>query len=103
MNNGKRPSALLALLGVVAAVSFAAGRGDPDAKPGDGKEVLGTWKVVSVRESGHDAPVPGDMGVVITSDTLVIRRGEQDPMGMRYKVDATKRPRQIDWIAEIDP
>lgn len=84
---------------LVATTLFAAGE-----KPKSDHEMLqGSWGVVSAEESGQ--PRPGDVGLkaVFTDDTLTFQRDKQDPMGMKYKLDSTQKPKAIDTTHEIDP
>jgi uncharacterized protein (TIGR03067 family) len=43
------------------------------------------------------------MRVVITKEFLTLRRPGQDSTGMRYKLDPSKDPKQIDFVVELDP
>jgi uncharacterized protein (TIGR03067 family) len=65
--------------------------------------IQGRWKVISVEEAGKAPPVPDDLRFVITADTLFIRPGKDDPIGMTYKLDPTKQPKAMDTTHEIDP
>jgi uncharacterized protein (TIGR03067 family) len=79
---------------------------EPDAKgertKTDHELILGRWKVISVEESGKSPTVAEDLRFVITADTLLIKPGKDDAIGMTYKLDPTKQPKAMDTTHEID-
>ena len=70
---------------------------------GDEQAIRGAWTFVKVLDQGEEQPVPEGMSVVITADMLTVRRQGQDAMGQKYTIDPSRKPKEMDLIAEIDP
>jgi len=95
-------SLLTSLVVLCAATLFAAEK--QGQKPKTDQELIqGTWKVVSAQESGKSPTIPDDLRFLITADTLMIKPGKDDPIGMKYKLDPSKKPKAMDTTHEIDP
>ena len=93
----KHLSCVLPIL--VATTLFAAGE-----KPkSDHERLQGSWVVVSAEEAGQQRP--GDVGLqaIFTPDILTFQKDKQDPMGMKYSLDSTRKPKAIDTTHEINP
>jgi uncharacterized protein (TIGR03067 family) len=95
-------------LALALALAFCVGRVAADKPAADNPDVdkallIGAWQFVSATEGGRDQPVPADMRLVITGDVLKTERPGQDPMGGRYKLDGSRRPRHIDLAVEEEP
>ncbi|HYV39571.1 MAG TPA: TIGR03067 domain-containing protein [Gemmataceae bacterium] len=74
------------------------------AKPKTDHELIqGTWQVVSAQEAGKSPKIPDDLRFVITADTLFIKPGKDDAIGMKYKLDPSMKPKAMDTTHEIDP
>lgn len=85
-----------------AATMFAADDAGEKSKT-DHDLIQGTWKVVSTVEAGNAPKVPEDLRFVIAADMLSIKAGKDDPITVKYQVDATKQPKAMDTTHEIDP
>lgn len=96
--------AIAFLLVLVGCVSWTAFAGEKPADPhDDSRNILGTWKYVSFIEGGEKRQIPDGMRVVITKDIFSDRRPGQDARGMRYAMDSSRNPKEIDFIVELDP
>ena len=95
---------LVTMLAVLSAATLIASGGEQGEKAKSDHELIqGTWKVVSAQEAGKAPKIPDDLRFVITADTLFIKPGKDDPIGMKYKLDASKKPKAMDTTHEIDP
>jgi uncharacterized protein (TIGR03067 family) len=94
---------LITLLPVLCAATLLAAEKQGEKPKTDRDLIQGTWKVVTIQEAGKSPKVPDDLRFVITADTLLIKPGKDDPIGMKYKLDPAKRPKAMDTTHEIDP
>ena|SRR5947209_5184092 len=71
-----------------------------DAK-GDLKKFAGTWSVVSAVKGGKDAPENEikDIRFIFSEDKMTFKKGDETKEGT-FKIDATKKPRQIEVTIE---
>src|SRR5262245_31013719 len=86
------------------ALAGAAGA-DDKAKADDQKAIQGTWKVQSAEAEGG-APPPEELEkirFVIQGDVITIDRGEGQKRPAKYKLNAGKKPKQIDLVPEEGP
>ena len=83
---------------LVAASSATKSQASPDDR-----SIQGEWLVTSAEENGR--PKEGDIGfkAIFTGDKLTLQRDKQDAFALKYKLDATQKPRAIDTSHEIDP
>jgi uncharacterized protein (TIGR03067 family) len=93
---------LLTMLAALCAAALCAADRQREAKT-DHDLIQGKWKVVSVKESGRSPRVPDDLRVVITADTISIEQGNDDPIGMKYQLHPSERPKAMDVTHEIMP
>jgi uncharacterized protein (TIGR03067 family) len=93
---------LVTTLAVLCAATLGAADEQGDKPKTDHELIQGTWKVVSAQEAGKSPKIPDDLRFVITADTLFIKRGKDDPIGMKYKLYPTKKPKAMDTTHEID-
>jgi uncharacterized protein (TIGR03067 family) len=94
---------LLTNLAVLCAATLFAAEMQGEKPKMDQELIQGTWKAVSAQESGKSPKIPDDLRFIITADTLMIKRGKDDPIGMKYKLDPSKKPKAMDTTHEIDP
>jgi uncharacterized protein (TIGR03067 family) len=71
-----------------------------DAKKDDGKKATeklqGTWKAVSVEEKGQSKEDDKDHRVIFRGDELTIKRGDEEIIKGKFKIDAAQKPNTID-------
>ena len=83
------------LLAVLVVGLLLGADGDKDAGKKGGDALKGTWKIVSAERDGKPQEKPVGDKVTFEGATLTIQGKEQDHKGT-YKVDAGKKPKQID-------
>ena len=74
-----------------------------DAAKTDKETIQGTWKFVSVLDQGKEQPWPDGNRLVITADVLKIVYPKDEASGWKYTIDPSKDPKEMDWLAELDP
>jgi uncharacterized protein (TIGR03067 family) len=62
----------------------------------------GTWKVTSVMEKGKEKG-PEDHTMIISGDTLTVKKGDEVVFKGTFKRDKTKKPREIDVTVTEGP
>jgi uncharacterized protein (TIGR03067 family) len=67
---------------------------DDDAKK-DREALQGTWKVVSVEDSGQAEPPDGVL-LVFEKDTFAVKKGDHLLFKGTFKLDPSKKPKAID-------
>jgi RNA polymerase sigma factor (sigma-70 family) len=82
--------------------------GAPDRARGDKEEIQGTWRVISAQDNGRPIPEKANGGkqteglkLLITSDTITFKLGDEIQAKGTYKLDPTKDPKWID-LSERD-
>lgn len=88
---------------ICAILCLSAGPKDAAEKKAVEKALQGTWKWVSVVDQGEEQPWPEANRLVITPDVMKVVYPKDDPMGWKYKIDASKDPCQLDMLPEEDP
>lgn len=63
----------------------------------DGKNIQGTWTAIAARQSGKPAPdeILKQMVIKLTKDAFILGTKEKEK-SMKYRLDPTKKPREID-------
>ena|SRR5688572_2781311 len=83
---------------LIAATLFAA-----DEKPKSDKEMIqGTWDIVSTGELGKPQSATGRQ-IIFAANIMTYKDKEFFRPGIQYKLDATKKPKEIDTSHELDP
>lgn len=87
----------LAVMSCVLVLVAAAGAQD-DANKKELEKLQGTWSVVRVERGGkeRDPKESKDMKIVFKADKLIIQAPGKE-MELTIKIDATKKPKTIDW------
>jgi uncharacterized protein (TIGR03067 family) len=92
----KSPRVLLVLVATLVATSAPAGDGKKD------EDLLqGTWTVVRLERSGRAEQ--GDLSFItvkITGNELVLMEMEEKDPPRQFKLDASKNPKQIDFLGK---
>jgi uncharacterized protein (TIGR03067 family) len=79
------------------AVGLLLGAGAPAGEGKKDKDALqGVWKVVSVEERGKSMEDNEGHEVVIKGDEFTLKRGDKTLFKATFKLDPTKKPKQID-------
>jgi uncharacterized protein (TIGR03067 family) len=87
--------AVVMLLGVAFAPARGTG-GDPKA---DLKRFEGTWVVESALKGGKaQEEIVKTARLTFAGDKFVIKHGDGDTVEQTFKIDASKKPRQIDFV-----
>lgn len=71
------------------------------AAPAAKREMVGRWKLKSLRRGGRETVPPAGANVpllVIGEDVIVRQLPGRADAKIRYRVDTSKSPRQLDWI-----
>jgi uncharacterized protein (TIGR03067 family) len=87
----------------VIALVLCLGGAAPDKPDADEEGPRGNWRYVSATEGAREHAVPDDMRLDITEDHWTTSRPGQDPMGGKYALNDSKRPRHIDLMVEEQP
>jgi uncharacterized protein (TIGR03067 family) len=90
------------LLTVLAAVLLVAADAKDDAKK-DKEALQGTWKVLSAEEAGMEQGDAKEYSMIFAGDTFTIRRGSEDFIKGTYKLDASKKLKEIDMTLTEAP
>jgi uncharacterized protein (TIGR03067 family) len=66
----------------------------------DAKELIGVWKCVSAMRDGNPLPeaIVQELRLTLTDDRYKTERGQQVLFDSTYRIDAAKKPKQIDMI-----
>src|SRR5262245_22354860 len=93
-----RKHALVLLVGFFAAigVSTLVGAEDKDADKKDKDKLQGTWNAVSGQQGGKDDKEAKQHSLVFEGDKFSIKRNDKVIISGKFKVDASKKPREID-------
>jgi uncharacterized protein (TIGR03067 family) len=90
---------LRALVMITAVSCLAAGKKDGEAKT-DQEKFQGMWEVISSHDENGQPNAVKDVRFVFTADGMEIRRGKDDPMVVKYTLDPTTKPKQIDLTTD---
>jgi RNA polymerase sigma factor (sigma-70 family) len=92
-------AAVLAVVGVGAAVGYGYVAAAEDKKP-DKDKLQGEWKVVSIKVGGQDHPNKDQVG-----DTMTFKGDgmELEPFKATFKLDPSKDPREVDFTITEGP
>lgn len=84
------------LFGVAAVgLLFGAGALAEDVKK-DTEKLQGDWKVVSIEERGQTKDENEGHHIVFAKDEFSVKRGDQDIIKGKFKIDPSKSPKTID-------
>jgi uncharacterized protein (TIGR03067 family) len=87
----------------LAAAILWAGEEKAEKPKKDGELIQGRWKVIASAEAGKDRKPEEDIHLVFGGEMFTIQKGKEDALAMRYTLDPTTTPKQIDTTHEIDP
>lgn len=87
----------LAMLIVVSCI--AADKKNENAQT-DQEKLQGTWQVASSYDESGQPNAVKDVRFVFTQASLEIMHGKDNPMGVKYTLDSTAKPKQIDLLVE---
>jgi uncharacterized protein (TIGR03067 family) len=93
----RRTTLGLALILLLAGANARGG----DAKK-DKEKLQGTWMLTSMEVGGKAVPLPKDAKLIFAGDKLTATGGPMGDEHATYKLDAGKKPRQIDLIEKKD-
>jgi uncharacterized protein (TIGR03067 family) len=82
----------LFVLGMLIAVGSLSGQ---DAKKASSK-VEGEWKPTEFKEDGKEGNIADDMRMIFKDDTFLVREGDQVHVKGTFKVNAARKPHEID-------
>jgi uncharacterized protein (TIGR03067 family) len=60
------------------------------------EKLQGTWKAVTVEERGQSKDDNEDHRLVFTGDEFSMKRGDQTVVKGKFKIDPSKKPKEID-------
>jgi uncharacterized protein (TIGR03067 family) len=90
----------LGLLILLAGLPVRAEEPDPEPTPPDAKKLQGTWELVSLNRGGRLLKLPAGWTMTIEKAKMSMSRGGVNKAGT-WKIDARKKPRQIDLTAGL--
>ena len=64
--------------------------------------IQGTWDIVSTGKAGEPESASGRQ-FIFTADIMTFIVNEMSRPGIKYNLDATKKPKEIDTSHELDP
>jgi len=75
--------------------------GQDAASKSDAERLQGRWKVVLLEENGKKNTEA--IAVVFKGDRAILEEKDSPPSEAVFKVDATKKPKQLDLLVPINP
>ncbi len=95
----------LLILGLLALALAAGGRAadepDPEPVPVDQKKLQGTWEITSLTRRGAMLKLPAGWTMTFEKGKMSLNRGAGAAKAGTWKIDARKKPRQIDMTAGV--
>ncbi|HJZ93216.1 MAG TPA: TIGR03067 domain-containing protein [Gemmataceae bacterium] len=65
-------------------------------------ELQGRWELVAFEEKGDKGDFDEQLVVTVKDDEMTFRRGTDDPIPVRFKIDPSKTPAYLDLILDAD-
>jgi uncharacterized protein (TIGR03067 family) len=72
------------------------------SKADDANDIQGTWRIIAV--DGADKATPDDLKklrIRITADQLIVERDQKKVNASPYKLNASKKPKEIDFVVKV--
>jgi uncharacterized protein (TIGR03067 family) len=84
------------LLACMALCLFLGADAPKDDVKKDKDKLQGTWKTVTVQEDGEKKDDTEDHRLIFSGDEFCIKKGDETVIKGKFKIDSSKKPKQID-------